>query len=80
MSRFQCWLLIRKEFQSHVCAGADPHVPMGLHRTPGKKDFLCNLAIFHNVCTPKTMIFISCGTRVHPDVEFSSSATLYVHY
>jgi hypothetical protein len=47
----------------------------GCTRHQEKNNFLCNLAIFHHVCTPKTMIFISCGTRVHPDVEFSSSAT-----
>jgi hypothetical protein len=67
--------LLRWERGNSGWVGADLHGATGVHRTPGRNVFLCNLAIFHHVCTPKKMIFMSCDTHVHPVVECSSSAT-----
>jgi hypothetical protein len=60
-----------------VQALADLHVAMGVHWTPGREIFLCETLNFHHVCTLEKMNFIWFGTRMHPGIESSSSATEY---
>jgi hypothetical protein len=49
----------------------------GLHRIPGRTNFLCITPNFHLMCTLKKLFFLCYGTGRHPGQAFSSSAAAY---
>ena len=54
---------------------ADPPYATRVHMTPGKFIFLCKIAVFHHICTPKVCFKCVMAPWVHPGSKYSSSAT-----